>query len=61
MVENIHGTNTRANDNMLEVRNLKQYFPIKAGLMQRVVGYVRAVDGISFSIERGTCGRIRLW
>lgn len=39
--------------NMLEVRNLKQYFPIKAGLMQRVVGYVKAVDGISFSIPRG--------
>jgi len=38
---------------LLEVKNLKQYFPIKAGLMQRVVGYVKAVDGISFSIQRG--------
>ena len=38
---------------VLEVRNLKQYFPIKAGLMQRVVGYVKAVDGISFTVERG--------
>ena len=38
---------------IVEVKNLKQYFPIKAGLMQRVVGYVKAVDGISFKIERG--------
>jgi len=40
-------------ENVLQVINLKQYFPIKAGLMQRVVGYVKAVDGISFSIKRG--------
>ena len=39
--------------NLLEVRDLKQYFPIKAGLMQRVVGYVKAVDGISFTIQKG--------
>ncbi len=40
-------------DTMVEVCNLKQYFPIKAGLMQRVVGHVKAVDGISFTIKRG--------
>ncbi|MAT43957.1 MAG: peptide ABC transporter substrate-binding protein [Anaerolineaceae bacterium] len=43
----------RMKDTVLEVKDLKQYFPIKAGLMQRVVGYVKAVDGISFSIQRG--------
>jgi len=42
------------NNNLIEVRNLKQYFPIKAGLLQRVVGHVKAVDGISFTIKRGT-------
>ncbi|MBP5159935.1 MAG: ATP-binding cassette domain-containing protein [Lachnospiraceae bacterium] len=41
-------------DNVLEVNKLKKYFPIKAGLMQRVVGYVKAVDGVTFSIKRGT-------
>jgi peptide/nickel transport system ATP-binding protein len=41
-------------ENLLEVKNLKQYFPIKAGLLQRVVGNVKAVDGITFSIKRGT-------
>jgi len=45
---------THDKENLLEVRNLKQYFPIKAGLLQKVVGYVRAVDGISFNIKRGT-------
>jgi len=38
---------------LLEVKDLKQYFPIKAGLMQHVVGYVKAVDGVSFTIQRG--------
>jgi peptide/nickel transport system ATP-binding protein len=40
-------------DPVLEVNNLKQYFPIKAGLLQHVVGYVKAVDGVSFKIKRG--------
>ena len=40
-------------DTVLEVIDLKQYFPIKAGVMQHVVGYVKAVDGISFTIKRG--------
>ncbi len=38
---------------MLRVKNLKKYYPIKAGLMQRVVGYVKAVDDVSFTIQRG--------
>lgn len=53
MVEKQHEASTQRPDYVLEVKNLKQYFPIKAGLMQRVVGYVKAVDGISFSIQRG--------
>ncbi len=46
-------TSIHENDLVLEVNDLKQYFPIKAGLMQHVVGYVKAVDGISFKIKRG--------
>lgn len=53
MVEKQPETSTQSSDFVLEVKNLKQYFPIKAGLMQRVVGYVKAVDGISFAIRRG--------
>ncbi len=41
-------------DFVLEVKDLKKYYPIKAGMFGRVVGQVRAVDGISFRIRRGT-------
>lgn len=41
-------------DNLIEVRNLKKYFPIKAGLFGREVGSVKAVDDVSFTIKRGT-------
>jgi len=40
-------------DTLLEVENLKVYFPVKKGVFQRTVGYVKAVDGVSFSIPRG--------
>ena len=55
MANNNNDTNRNNGEgrNVIQVRNLKQYFPIKAGLMQRVVGYVKAVDDISFRIERG--------
>ena len=43
-----------ASNTLIDVRDLKMHFPLTRGIvMQRVVGYVRAVDGISFSIERG--------
>jgi peptide/nickel transport system ATP-binding protein len=38
---------------LLEVKNLKKYFPIQKGVFRRVVGHVRAVDGISFFIRQG--------
>ena len=38
---------------LLEVTNLKKYFPIRKGLFSRTVGYVRAVDGVSFSVKQG--------
>ncbi len=38
---------------LLEVRNLKKYFPVKKGILSRTVGDVKAVDGVSFSLERG--------
>ena len=40
--------------NVLEVRNLCKYFPIKAGLFSRVVGHVHAVEDVSFTLKRGT-------
>ena len=38
---------------ILEVTDLKKYFPIRKGLFSRTVGHVRAVDGISFSVNEG--------
>ncbi len=38
---------------LLEVEGLAKHYPIRRGMLSRAVGAVRAVDGISFSIERG--------
>jgi oligopeptide transport system ATP-binding protein len=40
-------------DVLLRVQDLKKYFPIKKGLFSRVVGHVKAVDGVSFELRRG--------
>ena len=41
------------NNDLIVVRNLKKYFPIRRGVFQRKVGDVKAVDGISFTIKQG--------
>ncbi len=41
-------------ENILEVNGLKKYFPIKGGFFNSVIGQVKALDGISFHIKRGT-------
>ncbi len=48
-------TNGRSQDttNLVEVENLKVHFPITAGIFQREIGRVRAVDDISFEIRKG--------
>ncbi len=38
---------------MLEVKDLKKYFPIKKGFFKKIVGNVKAVDGISFDVKKG--------
>ncbi|MBZ0289454.1 MAG: ATP-binding cassette domain-containing protein, partial [Anaerolineae bacterium] len=40
-------------DNLLEVRDLQMYFPLRRGLFSQVTGHVRAVDGVTFDIKRG--------
>ncbi|MDC7218327.1 MAG: ATP-binding cassette domain-containing protein [Spirochaetales bacterium] len=44
---------SQQNKNLVEVYNLKKHFPVKAGLFRKTVGHVKAVDGVSFSLERG--------
>jgi oligopeptide transport system ATP-binding protein len=38
---------------LLEVKNLKKYFPIKGGIFSKPIGYVYAVDGVSFHLNEG--------
>ena len=38
---------------LLEVKSLQKLFPIRRGFLRRVVGHVRAVDGVTFHVERG--------
>jgi peptide/nickel transport system ATP-binding protein/oligopeptide transport system ATP-binding protein len=46
---------TAVSDNtpLLSVRDLKVHFPVRAGILQRVVDHVKAVDGVSFDLQRG--------
>ena len=39
---------------ILQVNGLKKYFPIKDGIVAKTVGYVKAVDGVTFNLKRGT-------
>jgi len=40
-------------EELLTVNNLKKYFPIRGGILGHIRGYVKAVDGVSFSIKHG--------
>lgn len=40
-------------DPLLDVRDLKTHFPVRRGVLQRIVGHVKAVDGVTFSIKPG--------
>jgi oligopeptide transport system ATP-binding protein len=40
-------------DILIEGRDVTKHYPVNRGLLQRTVGWVRAVDGVSFTIERG--------
>ncbi len=42
-----------SHEKILEVGNLKKYFPMKSGVLQKIVGYVKAVDDVSFEINKG--------
>jgi len=45
--------NHSSKDTLLRVENLVMHFPIRRGLLQRQVGAIRAVDGVSFDVQRG--------
>ncbi len=45
--------NTNSDEKFIQVQGLKKYFPVRAGVMQRVVAQVQAVDDVSFTIKKG--------
>ncbi|MDQ0257809.1 peptide/nickel transport system ATP-binding protein/oligopeptide transport system ATP-binding protein [Evansella vedderi] len=45
--------NENQSDILLEVNGLKKFFPVKAGILQRTVGHVKAVDDVSFYVKKG--------
>ncbi|MBE0697325.1 MAG: ATP-binding cassette domain-containing protein [Anaerolineaceae bacterium] len=45
--------NSGSNDILMEVKNLRKYFPISKGILQRVIGQVKAVDDVSFYVRTG--------
>lgn len=47
------GTMVSAEQYLIDVEGLKTYFPIRRGILRKKVGWVKAVDGVSFRIERG--------
>lgn len=47
------GTDRGTTENLLEVRNLRKYFPIRGGILSRVVANVKAVEDVSFDIRKG--------
>ena len=54
MVESERASRVRSDEVLLEVNDLAMYFPVTSGIIfQRTVGHVKAVDGVSFSINRG--------
>jgi oligopeptide/dipeptide ABC transporter ATP-binding protein len=45
--------NTHQTENILEIRDLKMYFPVTRGLLRKKVADVKAVDGVTFHLKRG--------
>ena len=48
-------TMTRTGKELIKVKHLKKYFPVRGGFLQRVQAWVQAVDDVSFNIREGEC------
>ncbi|MUK88483.1 dipeptide ABC transporter ATP-binding protein [Ornithinibacillus sp. L9] len=42
-----------SDDILLDVQNIKKYFPIKGGVLKRTIGHLKAVDDVSFTVKKG--------
>ena len=45
--------NSPENNVILAVQDLKKYFPVRRGFLQRVVGWIKAVDGVDLELSGG--------
>jgi oligopeptide/dipeptide ABC transporter ATP-binding protein len=52
-MQNTPASTDQKGQSLVEVANLVKYFPVRAGLLQRVVNHVKAVDDISFDVRNG--------
>jgi peptide/nickel transport system ATP-binding protein/oligopeptide transport system ATP-binding protein len=52
-MQNAPASKQNSENVLVEVLNLVKYFPVRAGLMQRVVNWVKAVDDVSFFVRKG--------
>ncbi len=43
------------NDVLLDVQQVKKWFPIEKGFLRKTVGHIKAVDDVSFSVNHGEC------
>ena len=48
-----NGAPPKFDEVLIQVRDLKKYFPIKRGVLRKTVGHIKAVDGVSFDIYKG--------
>ncbi len=53
MERNTASEQKRASEVLLEVKGLQKYYPVKKGILKKTVGYVKAVDGVNFTIGYG--------
>jgi peptide/nickel transport system ATP-binding protein/oligopeptide transport system ATP-binding protein len=52
-MQNTTASTDHKGETLVEVKNLVKYFPVRAGLLQRVVNQVKAVDDVSFFVRKG--------
>ena len=56
---------SNSSQDLVQVKNLVKYFPVRGGILQRVVAQVQAVENVSFTVKEGETpgpgGRIGLW
>jgi peptide/nickel transport system ATP-binding protein/oligopeptide transport system ATP-binding protein len=53
VAQDVQNRSNAGKDDLVVVKDLVKYFPIRSGLLQRVSAHVKAVDGVSFTIKQG--------